>query len=521
MCNKSNQATTSTAGILALLVVFGSTSLHAAITGLERVAPGLSAPMFATYAPGDSTRLFIGERSGAIRVLNLMSGQLESTPYLTIPGVLTDGEGGLLGMTFHPDYQTNGKFYINGTFANEVSSFNTEIRQYTVSSNPNVANATPTPILRFIQPQTNHNAGWIGFNPAVPAGRSQYLYIPTGDGGNGNDEGSGHTPGIGNAQDPTNLLGKILRIDVNGDDFPNDPNRNYKIPAGNPYIGQAGEDEIWALGLRNPFRGSFDRATGDLWLGDVGQGAREEIDKQTATAGGGANFGWRLREGNIETPDVGGPEPANYVPPVYDYERTGNFGGNTVIGGYVYRGPDPQLQGRYFFSDTSDKFWTFDPANPTTSITSIKSLLMPAVNAPSFPVSYGEDADGNLYIAFLGTSDVYRINTDFLLPGDFNRDRQVTAADIQPMLRALINLDEFQATNNLSDLSLLFIGDINRSGAVTNADIQPLLNLIAASDTLNAVPEPPAWLLAVTMLGVACWRQKAALRRNSYRTTAP
>ena len=275
----------------------------AAIAGLQRVAFGVTNPMFVTHAPGDPTRLFIGQRNGTIRVLNLTTGVLSSTPFLSIPGVDQAGEGGLLGMAFDPDYATNGKFYVNVTidngglvFQNETSPFSTEIRRYTVSANPNVANATPTPVLSFIQPQTNHNAGWIGFSP-----NNGYLYIPTGDGGGGNDkdddgDDDGHTPESGNAQDNTdNFLGKILRIDVNGDDFGDDPNRNYRIVDSNPYADVrnaqrevttvvTGDDEIWAIGMRNPFRDSFDRETGDLWIGDVGQGAREEIDRQPADA---------------------------------------------------------------------------------------------------------------------------------------------------------------------------------------------------------------------------------------------
>ncbi len=205
-------------------------------------------------------------------------------------------------MTFHPDFQTNGKFYVNVTidnggqvFQNAVSPFSTQIREYTVSANPNVANTNFNPILSFLQPQSNHNAGWIGFNPPVPAGRPQYLYIPTGDGGGGNDDGDGHTPGTGNAQSITNnFLGKILRVNVNGDDFPSDPNRNYRIPSDNPFVGVTGDDEIWAVGMRNPFRDSFDRTTGDLWLGDVGQStAKKSIVKlpmpsEATTLGGGS-----------------------------------------------------------------------------------------------------------------------------------------------------------------------------------------------------------------------------------------
>jgi glucose/arabinose dehydrogenase len=289
----------------------------------------LSAPIFVTHAPGDRSRLFIAQRGGTIRILNLTTGALETTPFLSIPSVDQGGEGGLRGLTFHPDYATNGKFYVNVTidngglmFQGATSPFSAHIREYTVSSNPNVANTTPTEILSIVHPQDNHNAGWIGFSP-----NNGLLYIPTGDGGGGGDTGSGHTPGMGNAQDTSdNLLGKILRIDVNGDDFPGDANRNYAIPVGNPYrdtvddmgmpVVVPGDDEIWAVGMRNPFRDSFDRLTGDLWLGDVGQGSREEIDRQPSDAPGGENFGWRLCEGNI-CPSP----PADYRAPVYDYAR--------------------------------------------------------------------------------------------------------------------------------------------------------------------------------------------------------
>ena len=183
------------------------------------------------------------------------------------------------------------------------------IREYTVSGNPNVANTSFTPVLSLDQPQTNHNGGWIGFSP-----NDDYLYIATGDGGGGNDTGTGHTPGTGNAQDTTsNLLGKMLRLDVNGDDFPADAARITAIPPTNPFkagVGvpgdDVGDDEIWAYGLRNPFRDSFDRLTGDLWIGDVGQGQREEIDFQPASSTGAENYGWRLREGHDPHSGVGG-----------------------------------------------------------------------------------------------------------------------------------------------------------------------------------------------------------------------
>ena len=410
------------AGLVALILLgccCWATRARADIVGLQRVASGLNNPIYVTHAPGDASRLFIVQRAGTIRILNLSSGMLEPTPFLTIPDVETEGEGGLLGMAFHPGYQTNGKFYVNVTINDDggVAAFLTHVREYTVSGNPNVANAASArEILSFAQPQSNHNGGWIGFSPS-----NHFLYIASGDGGAGDDTGVGHTPGTGNAQDITsNPLGKILRVDVNGDAFPADANKNYAIPPSNPFVGVIGDDEIFAYGLRNPFRAGFDRATGDLWIGDVGQGAREEIDFLSASSAGGENYGWRLREGTIATPgSVGGPPPPGNVEPVYDYNRVaGAFGGTVVTGGYVYRGPDPALQGKYFFLDSrgstnvaDDNYWIFDPADPNGTVQNIDSLLTPNVGSPMFPVSFGEDELGNLYIAYLVSGDVYRIQT--------------------------------------------------------------------------------------------------------------
>ncbi|HHY86255.1 MAG TPA: PQQ-dependent sugar dehydrogenase [Verrucomicrobia bacterium] len=409
------------AGVLGLILLGCCWALpsRADILGLQRVASGLSAPIFVTHAPGDGTRLFIVERGGGIRILNLESGQLEPTPFLSIPNVDTAGEGGLLGLAFHPGYQTNGRFYVNVTLDNGVTPFSTHVREYTVSAaNTNIADpASVRTILTFQQPQANHNGGWIGFSPNHP-----YLYIATGDGGGGDDNDAGHTPGIGNAQDTTNnWLGKILRVDVDGDAFPADTNRNYAIPPSNPFVEDERDDEIFAYGLRNPFRASFDRATGDLWIGDVGQSAREEIDFLPASSSGGENFGWRLREGRIATPSggVGGLPPPGAVDPVYDYDRDADqFGGTVVTGGYVYRGPDPTLQGKYFFLDSrnsastaDDNYWMFDPADPFGTVVNIDHLLVPDIGTPMFPVSFGEDLEGNLYIAYIASGDVYRIRT--------------------------------------------------------------------------------------------------------------
>ncbi len=294
--------------------------------------------------------------------------------------------------------------------------------RYEVSGDPDVANpASATPVIDFFQPQSNHNAGWIAFGP------DDLLYVALGDGGGGNDSGFGHTPGIGNAQDNDNLLGTIIRIDVDGDDFPGDPTRNYAVPTDNPFVDEAGEDEIFVYGLRNPFRCSFDRATGDLYIGDVGQNEREEVDV-LPSGDSRTNYGWRLREGTIQTPGVGGPQPADGVNPIYDYEHgIDPFEGFSVIGGYVYRGPVPSLQGRYFFADNVipqvfSLVW--DGSDPSLNDGTNFTDLVNHTGTPEFtpdagtidgPSSFGEDAAGNLYLVDLD-GDVFRVTSTGKVP---------------------------------------------------------------------------------------------------------
>ncbi len=390
------------------------------------------------------------------------------------------------------------------------SPFTIRVREFTVSpTNPNQANAGSLREIISVPhtAATNHNGGWIGFSP-----NDDFLYVATGDGGGGNDDGSGHTPGTGNAQDTTNnLLGKMLRINVDADDFPTDSARNYAIPPTNPFkagVGvpgdDVGDDEIWAYGLRNPFRASFDRQTGDLWIGDVGQGQREEIDFQPANWAGGANYGWRLREGLIQTPGVGGAKPPGNVDPVYDYNRDNDqFGGTVVSGGYVYRGPDPTLRGKYFFLDSrntastsDDNYWMFDPANPFGTVMNIDSLLTPNTGSPQWPVSFGEDANGNLYIAYLVTGDVYRINTNANITGDYDQDGDV---DVQDYNRWRMTFGQTSQPNFLPS-------DGNRNGVVDAADYviwRKAATAAGSGGSLGNVPEPSAMLLVITLGGVA------------------
>src|SRR5437762_13256734 len=346
------------------------------VAGLDafRVASGLTQPLFVTAPPGDSERLFIVQQNGRIRILNLATGTLNSTPFLALTGLAAGGEQGLLGMAFDASYAANGKFYLNftvpgGAFGNGV----THISQFTVSANPSIAVPTSERILlMFDHPQANHNGGWIGFSPR--AGDANNLYIATGDGGGANDQGTGHIEPGGNAQSLTTLLGKMLRIHINS------AAGTATIPLNNPFVGVTGaRGEIWAFGLRNPFRNSFDRQTGRMFIGDVGQSTREEIDVQQPTnPGGGENYGWRLREGTIAAPSrVGGPPPPGSVEPILDYGRTT---GGTIIGGYIYRGSAiPALQGKYIFGDyVAGKIFSVDFDGTTASnFQDITSQLFP------------------------------------------------------------------------------------------------------------------------------------------------
>ena len=386
-----------------------------------RIASGLARPVFLTAPPGDLERVFVVEQhTGRILIIRLPTFSLEATPFLTVSGLSTGDEQGLLGLAFHPEYATNGVFYVYYT------NPNTQIVRYQVSADPDVADpGSATPVLSFVQPQSNHNGGWIGF------GSDGYLYIASGDGGASNDSGTGHTAGTGNAQDLTaNLLGKILRIDVDVDDFPADPLRNYGNPAGNPFVGVTGDDEIWVYGLRNPWRASFDRWTDDLYIGDVGQNNCEELDVQPGTSPGGANYGWRLREGVIATPTggVGGPRPPGAIDPIFDYPHgtiqlcsnpgTG-FSGVAITGGYVYRRPVPGLDGRYFFADHgTGNLWSlrYDGSDPSTFDGTNYVELTDHTGDPAFTPdvgtidlvsSFGEDALGNLYVVDLGGEVFY------------------------------------------------------------------------------------------------------------------
>jgi glucose/arabinose dehydrogenase len=362
--------------------------------GLQRIIVSLSFPVFVTAPPGDS-RLFVVEKGGIIKVFDVTSQPIIPIVFLNLPAVpvppgqeiATNGEQGLLGLAFHPNFSQNGFFYINVV----TQAGFTEIRRYQVSmGNSNLADpSTGTLIIRIDQrlPNgdlfTNHKAGWLGFGP------DSLLYVALGDGGSGGDPQNV-------AQNVNILLGKMLRLNVDLDEFPADPARNYAIPAGNPFVNIAGADEIWALGLRNPWRASFDRGTGDFYIADVGQGAREEVNASTSATGGGngANYGWKIMEGTTcFSPPCNVPD---LTPPVLEYDHSN--GACSITGGYVYRGTAvPALQGTYFYADYCLGFVrSFKLVNGmVTEHTDWSTLDPPGENITSF----GEDAAGEHYIA--------------------------------------------------------------------------------------------------------------------------
>lgn len=325
-------------------------------------------PLFLTAPVGDA-RLFVVEKGGAIKARDSLGAV--STVLNLSAQIDTTGERGLLGMAFDPGFATNNRFYVNYI---DKTTLSTVVASYTL--NPSTGIADPTSartVITVAQPagRSNHKAGWIGFSAADPGN----LYIATGDGGDGNDPDN-------LAQDLGSNLGKLLRI------TPNAASDGYTVPANNPFVGTAGNDEIWAYGLRNPFRNSFDRTTGDLWIADVGQGAREEVNFAAASAGlgRGANYGWRPREGSIDNPGVGDPAPAGAVDPLFDYGR--DVGG-TVIGGYVYHGADAGLDGKYIFGDfVAGKIWSYSGGVRTELADPFSGFQL---------TSFGEGGDGSLY----------------------------------------------------------------------------------------------------------------------------
>jgi glucose/arabinose dehydrogenase len=355
---------------------------HLAIT-LSRAPGSFSSPVLVTNAKDGTGRLFVVEQGGRIRIID--GGSVLSTPFLDIRSKISCcGERGLLGLAFHPSYASNGRFFVDYTdgFGSTVVA---EYRR-----DPNNAdraiNAGST-LLHIAQPYANHNGGMLAF------GKDGYLYVAMGDGGSAGDPGN-------RAQNKNSLLGKLLRIDVDH----KSGSLRYRVPSTNPFVGKTGDDRIWAYGLRNPWRFSFDRLDGTLWIGDVGQDRYEEIDRVTQASGGGKgrNFGWRVLEGRACYIPASGCSTSGKVAPLAVYTHSN---GCAVVGGYVYRGSTyPAMVNAYILGDyCSGKIWAI-PANghtPQAASQILDTSLMIS--------SFGEAEDGSLYLTDVAGGGVYRL----------------------------------------------------------------------------------------------------------------
>jgi len=358
-----------------------------AFLGTENVASGFTSPVSVTHAGDGSNRLFVTQQGGQIKVVE--NGIHLATAFLDISTLITSGgERGLLGLAFHPNFSANGFFYVNYTDLNG----DTVVARYTVSpADSNIADTNSAAIvLTFNQPYSAHNGGDLNFSP-----NDGFLYISSGD-GSGDPMAS---------QDPTSLLGKILRIDIDEDDFPSDNNKNYAIPDDNPFVGITGADEVWVSGLRNPWRFSFDRLNGDLFIGDVGENTWEEFNYVAANSSGGENFGWPCFEGadasGMGACDVNGPNELPIAALQHDQPGTNYC---SAVGGYRYRGSDYMgLSGWYLFTDWCDgSYFAAREQGNGWEIHDMGTLL------GSFAVtSMGEDEQGEIYA--VAWSELYKI----------------------------------------------------------------------------------------------------------------
>jgi glucose/arabinose dehydrogenase len=401
-----------------LLTAATATSASAEITvSLQPVAEGLTAPMQVISPPDGTKRRFIVEQIGLVKIL-MPDGKVLDEPFLNIRHKIVRqipdfDERGLLSLAFHPDYGSNGRFYVaySGPLRGDADlgkklwySHTNYVSEFKVSKDANKANVLSERIISQIDwPQFNHNGHWIGFGP------DGYLYISTGDGGYANDWGIGHNVTKGNGQDMSALHGKILRVDVNKGD-------PYDVPADNPFVGKADiAPEIWASGLRNPWRCSFDMGgSKELFCADVGQNAFEEVDIITK----GGNYGWRVREGkhcfDYVNPNTHPAtcESAGMIDPILEYKNcnvTADCKGLSITGGYVYRGSHAPWQGKYFFGDWSTKFGVKDgrlyvatPSGGAWTMEDVKVSNMPTFN--SYVLGFGQDADGEIYVTTQDTT---------------------------------------------------------------------------------------------------------------------
>lgn len=383
--------------LLALTCLWVGAAVRAQSVRLELVTGGLSEPTYVTAAPGDSRRLFILEKQGRIRILDRMTGVLRSNAFLNIK-VFAVSEAGLLGMAFAPDYAESGVFYVT---ASDGAGGGMTFSRYRVSAkDPEVADPQSREMLvAFPGGSDLHAAGWIGFHP-----KTGHLYLTVGD-------GDGLVPGAGfahqgNSQKPDLLRGKLLRMELENSGPP-------KVPSDNPFVAGGGLPLVWASGVRNPWRASFDRETGDFWFGDVGGNHREEINVEPMGTSGGRNYGWSTFEGKLPTgwtlPILPPTNSPALIPPVFDYPHTLTNWGGSVVGGYVYRGKKvPQLVGRYVFGDYLTGFlWSLKRSPQGVEVTRMKVVTPEGITFGAVS-SFGEDENGELYVLDLVRGSLFR-----------------------------------------------------------------------------------------------------------------
>ncbi len=420
---------------------------------IETVASGLDSPMYATHAPDDPSRIFVLERAGRVRIVR--DGVLLPEPFIDLGDeVSTLFEGGLLGLAFDPGYAANGRVFVHYTVLIEGVALTTRVVRF--ERDPADADATlpgsKQLILEFDRFSSAHNGGTIAFSPL-----DGHLYLATGD--------SDIPQFAQQLEGDGAFFGKILRLDVSGADaYPEDPLRNYAIPAGNPFVDAPGADEIWAYGLRNPFRASFDRDTGDLWIGDVGEASWEEIDFQPADDPGGRNYGWDCMEGaHCTSSDDCVCNAPELVLPVHEYDHSQ---GCSVTGGVRYRGCTiPELQGRYIFSDFCGCAITHFAFEGGDAVDVQPGGFFANCNI----VGIGEDYHGEILLCSLSDGSVSRIvpvgdpEACPTTPGDLNDDGVVNAADLALMLAAW------------GDCPRPCPPDLDQDGDVDSADLAQLL----------------------------------------------
>jgi glucose/arabinose dehydrogenase len=380
---------------LALSTTFlASLSASNAELNVKLVSNGFERPVWAGTAKGIEDKIWVMEQVGKVWIVDLKTGEREKEPFLDIEGIVSRAanEEGLLGLAFAPDFQKSGRYYVN--YTDKTPEKLTRIVRFISKDLKSTKPDSGEILMKYPSEASNHNGGWVGFGP------DNMLYIANGDGGSANDP---HKHG----QALDTYLGKILRIDVSAQ-------TGYKVPPDNPFVDdKAAKPEIWAYGLRNPWRCSFDRTTGDFWIGDVGQNKWEEVDFMPSGKGSGANYGWSLREGDKETPQkgTGGPSPVGSVEPIYTYDHGGKENqGFSVTGGYLYRGTIKELRGRYVFGDYQNpRIWSFVVKNGKISdFKDHTKSLQPEGGKINLIASFAEDNDGEIYVID-HTGPIYKI----------------------------------------------------------------------------------------------------------------